>query len=113
MLDQCRQFHAAKPPTDFVPGQAYTPVTGKVLDAEDLVHLVDASLDMWLTMGRFGDRFESRLAEVFGTRHARLTVSGSAANLLAFASLTSPLIGDKFDKPRMRRGRAPRKRWRD
>jgi CDP-6-deoxy-D-xylo-4-hexulose-3-dehydrase len=104
ILDQCRQFHAAKPVAAFVPGETYIPVTGKVLDAEDLVHLVDASLDLWLTMGRFGDRFESRLAEVFGTRHARLTVSGSAANLLAFASLTSPLIGDKFDKPRIRPG---------
>lgn len=104
ILDQCRQFHASKPAAEFIPGQTYIPVTGKVLDAEDLVHLVDASLDMWLTMGRFGDRFESRLAEVFGTRHARLTVSGSAANLLAFASLTSPLIGDKFDKPRVRPG---------
>lgn len=102
ILDQCRQFHASKPVAEFVPGQTYIPVTGKVLDAEDLVHMVDASLDMWLTMGRFGDRFEARLAEVFGTRHARLTVSGSAANLLAFASLTSPLIGDKFDKPRVR-----------
>jgi CDP-6-deoxy-D-xylo-4-hexulose-3-dehydrase len=104
ILDQCRQFHASKPAAEFIPGQTYIPVTGKVLDAEDLVHMVDASLDMWLTMGRFGDRFESRLAEVFGTRHARLTVSGSAANLLAFASLTSPLIGDKFDKPRIRPG---------
>lgn len=104
ILEQCRGFHAAKPVATFVPGETYIPVTGKVLDADDLVYLVDASLDMWLTMGRFGDRFEEEVAKVFGTRHARLTVSGSAANLLAFTSLTSPKIDAKFDKPRVRPG---------
>lgn len=104
ILEQCREFQASKPVGEFVPGQTYIPVTGKVLDADDLVHLVDASLDMWLTMGRFGDQFETQVAEVFGTRHARLTVSGSAANLLAFTALTSPKIDSKFDKPRIRPG---------
>jgi len=104
ILDQARAFHASKVVPDFVPGQTYIPVTGKVLDAEDLVHLVDASLDMWLTMGRYGDRFEEEVAQVFGTKHARLTVSGSAANLLAFTALTSPRIDHKFDKPRIEPG---------
>lgn len=105
ILDQCRQFHASKGDgAPFVPGTTYIPVTGKVLDAEDLVHLVDASLDMWLTMGRFGDLFESQVAQVFGTRHARLTVSGSAANLLAFSALLSPMIDKKYDKPRLKPG---------
>jgi CDP-6-deoxy-D-xylo-4-hexulose-3-dehydrase len=104
ILDQCRLFFAAKQKAEFVPGTTYIPVTGKVLDGEDLVHLVDASLDMWLTMGRFGDRFETEVAQAFGTRHARLTVSGSAANLLAFSALLSPKIDSKYDKPRVRPG---------
>ena len=73
----------------FIPGQTYIPCSGKVLEADDLRHLLDASLDMWLTAGRYAIEFESALAEQFGLRHCRLTVSGSAANLLAFSALTS------------------------
>jgi CDP-6-deoxy-D-xylo-4-hexulose-3-dehydrase len=73
----------------FVPGQTYIPCSGKVLDAQDLRHLLDASLDMWLTAGRYAGEFESALAAQFGLEHCRLTVSGSAANLLAFTALTS------------------------
>ena len=73
----------------FVPGQTYIPCSGKVLDANDLRHLLDASLDMWLTAGRYADAFEAALAAQFGLQHCRLTVSGSAANLLAFSALTS------------------------
>ena len=73
----------------FIPGQTYIPCSGKVLDAGDLRHLLDASLDMWLTAGRYADAFESALAARFGLQHCRLTVSGSAANLLAFSALTS------------------------
>jgi len=104
ILDQCRAFQEAKPVPPFIPGQTYIPVTGKILDADDLVNLVDASLDMWLTMGRFGEQFEEEIAKAFGTRNARLTVSGSAANLLAFTALTSPKIDNKFDKPRIMPG---------
>jgi len=73
----------------FVPGQTYLPCSGKVLDAADLRHLLDASLDLWLTAGRYAVDFESALAKQFGLQHCRLTVSGSAANLLAFTALTS------------------------
>ena len=69
------------------------------MDAEDCAHLVDASLDMWLTAGRYADRFEDELAVKFGRRFAKLTVSGSAANLLAFACLTSWKLGEKRIKP--------------
>ena len=82
--------HAIKP---FVPGETYIPPTGKVLDEDDCAHLIDASLDMWLTTGRFGEEFESKLAMVFGRKLAKLTVSGSAANLLAFSTLTSWKLG--------------------
>jgi len=78
----------------FIPGETYIPPTGKVLDAEDCAHLIDASLDMWLTTGRYGDEFETKLAKTFGRKLAKLTVSGSAANLLAFTTLTSWKLGD-------------------
>ncbi|MCG5238952.1 lipopolysaccharide biosynthesis protein RfbH [Azospirillum doebereinerae] len=94
-----RKYFDAIEPGFFTPGKSYIPPSGKVLDANDLVHLIDASLDMWLTTGRFADRFESQLAETFGTRFAKLTVSGSAANLLAFSCLTSPRLQDKRIAP--------------
>lgn len=78
---------------EFVPGHTYIPPTGKVLDRTDCEALVDASLDMWLTAGRYADEFERELPKKFGTKLSRLTVSGSAANLLAFTTLTSPKLG--------------------
>jgi CDP-6-deoxy-D-xylo-4-hexulose-3-dehydrase len=95
ILDLCRSYARSKVPAPFTPGETYVPVSGKILDAEDLAYLVDASLDMWLTAGRFADRFEARLAERTGIRHARLVCSGSAANLVAFSSLFSPKLGDR------------------
>ena len=84
---------------EFVPGETYIPPTGKVLDASDGRALVDASLDMWLTAGRFAKEFESTLAAKFGRKLSKLTVSGSAANLLAFATLTSWKLGNARIKP--------------
>lgn len=98
VLDAADRFFDARPARAFVPGQTYVPVTGKVLDAADLRQLIEASLDLWLTTGRFSDAFEERLARRFGTKHARATVSGSAANLLAFASLTSRTLTGKDDR---------------
>ncbi|QPI86190.1 lipopolysaccharide biosynthesis protein RfbH [Rhodobacterales bacterium HKCCA1288] len=83
----------------FEAGVSYVPVSGKVLDADDCASLVDASLDMWLTAGRFAAQFEPTLAKKCGRRLAKLTVSGSAANLLAFSTLTSWKLGDKRIKP--------------
>jgi CDP-6-deoxy-D-xylo-4-hexulose-3-dehydrase len=82
----------------FVPGETYIPASGKVLDSDDCANLIDASLDMWLTAGRFATQFESAVAEKFGKKRAKLTVSGSAANLLAFSTLTSPkLLGNRIE----------------
>jgi CDP-6-deoxy-D-xylo-4-hexulose-3-dehydrase len=79
----------------FVPGETYIPVTGKTLDENDLLALIDASLDMWLTTGRFGKEFELRIPRYFGRRVPGLLVnSGSSANLLAVSSLCSPLLND-------------------
>lgn len=78
----------------YVPGVDYLPVTGKLLDTEDLLFGVEACLDGWLTNGRFADEFEKQLANFFGSRYSFLVNSGSSANLLAFYSLTSPKLGD-------------------
>jgi CDP-6-deoxy-D-xylo-4-hexulose-3-dehydrase len=83
----------------FIPGQTYIPCAGKVLDASDLHHLLDAALDMWLTAGRYAAKFETALASRFGLHHSRLTVSGSAANLLAFSALTSWKLHERRIEP--------------
>jgi CDP-6-deoxy-D-xylo-4-hexulose-3-dehydrase len=90
-----RQF-AARP---FFPGTTPVPVAGKVLDAADICHLVDASLDGWLTTGRFAAEFEKKFARLFGLRSASLVNSGSSANLVAFSALTSPRLGERQIRP--------------
>jgi CDP-6-deoxy-D-xylo-4-hexulose-3-dehydrase len=70
-----------------------------MLDGADLRHLLDASLDLWLTEGRYADAFEEKLAKKFGMRHSLLTVSGSAANLLAFTAFTSWKLGRRRIEP--------------
>ena len=81
------------------PGHDYIPVTGKVLDADDLLMGVDAVLDGWLTTGRFGPQFEKEFAAYFGARFSALVNSGSSANLVAFYALTSPKLDERAIKP--------------
>lgn len=97
ILELCRRYFDARGEPAFIPGQTYIPVSGKVLDADDLVNLVDASLDMWLTAGRFGAQFETAIAQRIGVKYAHMTVSGSAANLLAFTCLTSPRLRARIE----------------
>lgn len=100
ILEASRNFlEQSLTPKDFVPGETYIPPSGKVLDAQDGVNLIDASLDMWLTAGRYADEFESKVAKKFGRKLSKLTVSGSAANLLAFSTLTSWKLGEKRIRP--------------
>lgn len=73
----------------------YIPPSGKVVGQEELLNLVDAALDLWLTSGRFNEEFEKRLASFFGLNHALTVNSGSSANLLAISALTSPKLGYK------------------
>ena len=79
----------------FVPGVSVVPVSGKVLDPEDFVALVDSSLDGWLTAGRFTEEFERSLAKFVGVRSATFVNSGSSANLVALSALTSPKLGKR------------------
>jgi CDP-6-deoxy-D-xylo-4-hexulose-3-dehydrase len=83
----------------FEPGTSPVPVSGKVLDASDLRSLIDASLDCWLTTGRFATQFERQLARLFGVRGASLVNSGSSANLCAFSCLTSPRLAERQIQP--------------
>lgn len=80
-------------------GKDYIPVTGKVLDEDDLLMGVDAVLDGWLTSGRFADEFEREIARYLGSRFSLLVNSGSSANLLSFYTLTSPKLGDRAIQP--------------
>lgn len=84
---------------EFVPGKSYVPNSAKVFDQAELLKLVDASLDFWLTTGRFAAEFEQRFAEWMGLKHCMLVNSGSSANLVAISALTSPKLGAKQLKP--------------
>lgn len=88
--------YAAKP---FQPGVSPVPVSGKVLGAKELQLMVEASLDAWLTTGRFNAAFEERLAKYLGVKYLITVNSGSSANLVAFSALTSPRLGDRAIKP--------------
>src|SRR5262245_54554236 len=92
-------YDAAWPERPFRPGETAVPVSGRVFNAEELVHLVDSSLDFWLTTGRFAAQFEREFARYFGVRHALLCNSGSSANLLALSCLTSPKLGARQLQP--------------
>lgn len=85
---------------EFIPGKTFVNYGGRYYDDQELVNLVDSALDFWLTAGPWSRKFEQRLSQWLGVKHCSLTNSGSSANLLAFMSLTSPLLGDK----RIKRG---------
>ena len=82
-------------PAAFVPGKTSVPPSGKLLGAEELKNMVEASLDGWLTAGRFNEAFEKQLGEFLGVKHVLTVNSGSSANLVAFNTLTSPKLGDR------------------
>src|SRR4051812_3926517 len=89
ILELTAQYHAAKfGAKNFVPGTSTVPVSGKVIDAEDICSVVDSALDAWFTTGRFAKDFERKLARFVGVRSASLVNSGSSANLVALSALT-------------------------
>jgi CDP-6-deoxy-D-xylo-4-hexulose-3-dehydrase len=79
----------------FVPGETVIPPSGKLLGEEELQNMVAASLDGWLTTGRFNAEFEKKLANFLGVKFCLSVNSGSSANLVAFSTLTSPKLGDR------------------
>lgn len=90
--EYCDTFHNKKNP--FAEGDRI-PYASRVYDSKEMVNLVDSSLEFWLTSGRYTDQFEKKLAEYLGVRYCALVNSGSSANLAAFMTLTSPLLGDR------------------
>lgn len=95
--DYCEKFHNISKP--YVEG-SHIPYASRVYDDKEMVNLVDAALEFWLTAGRYTDAFEKNFAEYLGVRFCSLVNSGSSANLAAFMALTSPLLGEK----RIKRG---------
>jgi len=100
MMELAGQYaELAYAPGPFVAGDSAVPVSGKVVGAPELKNLIDSSLDLWLTTGRFNTAFEARLAEYVGVRFALTVNSGSSANLAATTALCSPMLGDRALKP--------------
>lgn len=96
IFNKVEEFHDLfHQPTGFIAGDSQLSYAGKVYDKDEMVALTDATLDFWLTAGRFCKQFESEFAKYLGVRYALLTNSGSSANLLAVSALTSPKLGDK------------------
>lgn len=89
----------AYPPLQFTAEKPSVPVSGKVVGAPELKNLIDSSLDLWLTTGRFNDEFEKRLGEYIGAKFCLTVNSGSSANLTATSALCSPMLGDRALKP--------------
>jgi CDP-6-deoxy-D-xylo-4-hexulose-3-dehydrase len=96
ILELVRQYWAkTHKKKQFVPGEDTIPSSGKVYGSEEMVSLVDSSLDFWLTSGRFNSAFERKLGEYLGVNHAISVNSGSSANLLSLAALASPQLNKK------------------
>jgi CDP-6-deoxy-D-xylo-4-hexulose-3-dehydrase len=100
ILEKTKEFyHARFGENNYSPGKSRVNYAGRVFDEQELMNAVDASLDFWLTEGRYSEQFSEKIADYLGVDNVLLTVSGSSANLLAFASLTSEKLGDKRLKP--------------
>jgi CDP-6-deoxy-D-xylo-4-hexulose-3-dehydrase len=95
IANQLREIAKKKTDQAIIAGENYIPVTGKVLDEEDILMGVDAVLDGWLTAGRFANQFEHDFAKYFSAHKALLVNSGSSANLVAFYALTSPKLAER------------------
>jgi CDP-6-deoxy-D-xylo-4-hexulose-3-dehydrase len=100
ILDMVAQYYkCAFPYQDFVPGKNKIPYAGRVFDQNELIGAVDASLDFWLTEGRYCKRFEAKLARLLNVDCVLLVNSGSSANLVALSALTSSLLGERRIRP--------------
>jgi CDP-6-deoxy-D-xylo-4-hexulose-3-dehydrase len=100
ILSLVTEYHrSAFPEKRFAPGQSSIPYAGRVFDEQEVRNLVDASLDFWLTTGRFAEQFEKRFARWWGLRDCALVNSGSSADLVAVSTLTSPRLGERRLQP--------------
>ena len=100
IFDKVKEFYRLRKGDEkFIPGKTYINYAGRVNDEKEIISLVDASLDFWLTAGRYAQKFEKKLAEFLDIKYCLLTNSGSSANLLAISALTSPLLKKKKLNP--------------
>lgn len=100
IFDLVREIHLLRyGGREFIPGKTPVRYAGRVFDEQEMINLVDASLDFWLTAGRFAEEFESRFAEYFDVSDAVLVNSGSSANLVAMSTLTSPKLEERQLRP--------------
>ena len=90
--EYCKLFHGEK---EFTAGETKIPFAGRIYDEDEMVNLVDSSLDFWLTSGRYAEEFEAEFAEYMEQSYSLLVNSGSSANLVALSTLTSPKLGEK------------------
>lgn len=93
--EYCKKYHAKKP---YANGDRI-PYASRVYDEKEMVNLIDSALEFWLTSGRYTDRFEAEICKYLGVKYCNFVNSGSSANLLAFMTLTSPLLGEKAIRP--------------
>lgn len=101
ILEKVKAFYALKyeKQEEFIPGKTNITFAGRVFDENEMVNLVDSSLDFWLTAGRYAQKFEGDFARFMGQKYCILVNSGSSANLVAFSALTSPLLKNRQLKP--------------
>ena len=99
ILKNTADFFKLKKKDKFIPGKTLINYAGRVYNEKELINLVDASLDFWLTAGRFAGEFERKLANFLNIKYCLLTNSGSSANLLAVSALTSPLLKNRQLQP--------------
>jgi CDP-6-deoxy-D-xylo-4-hexulose-3-dehydrase len=98
VISSAREYYQSLAPKKIIPGVDYIPPAGKVLEEDDLIALIDSSMDLWLTTGRFAKEFEKKFAEFMQQKFCLLVNSGSSANLVAFSTLTSPSLGNEAVK---------------
>ncbi len=96
ILELTKEYHKEKfSDSKFIAGKSGVNYAGRVFDENELVNLVDSSLDFWLTEGRFSEQFAEKISEFLGVSNVVLVNSGSSANLIAFSALTSEKLGDR------------------
>jgi len=102
ILEKVKEYynlvHKPAQTKEFIEGKSRVNYAGRVFDENEMIYLVESSLEFWLTYGKYSKEFEKKLAEFLGVRYALSVNSGSSANLLAFFALTSPLLKDKAIK---------------
>jgi len=98
ILKQVTGYFSSRKKEEFISGKTRVPYAGRVYDEKELVNLVDASLDFWLTARRYAEEFERKFSKFLGVKFCLLVNSGSSANLLAVTALTSPLLRERHLK---------------